>query len=143
MNWSVCRTAFCALGRYPSAAVKLKCFIFWHSQSSSGIARDLDGFSQVLPWFQGGAVVTHSPPTLRLVIQTRTLCGKDWGSFFVQQFTVHFTVQNFDLYCIYWFPLPINLPVVISPIQCVESDVKTQINKRINIRSIRVSDAKR
>ena len=29
----------------------------------------------------------------------------------------------------YWFRLPIKLPVVIRPIQCVESNVKTQINK--------------
>ena len=29
----------------------------------------------------------------------------------------------------YGFPLPTKLAVVIGPIQCVESDVKTQINK--------------
>ena len=39
-----------------------------------------------------------------------------------------FTVQNLDQ--LYWFPLPIKLPIVIGPIgPSVESDIKTKINK--------------
>ena len=31
----------------------------------------------------------------------------------------------------YWFSLPIKLPVVIGPVHGFESDVKTQINKSV------------
>ena len=75
----------------------------------------------------GGWVVIYSPPTsVRSAVQTLELTTGQVGSCFPMVGSLPYrTLTN----CMYWFPLPIKLPVVTWHIQCVESDVKTQITK--------------
>ena len=71
-------------------------------------------------------VVTLSPLTseIRIPILAQTLCGKVGSCFPMVGSLEYRTLTN----GMYWFPLPIKLPIIIGPTQCAESDVKTQVN---------------
>ena len=59
--------------------------------------------------------------------KSQTLCGKVGGCLLMVGSLQYRTLAN----CMYWFPLPTKLPVMIYDLYSVESNVKPQINKHI------------
>ena len=63
----------------------------------------------------GGAVVTHLPPTSKVSgSNPGSYVGKVGSCLPVVDSLQYRTLTN----CMYWFPLPTKLPVVIQPEQC-------------------------